>query len=747
MYKRICFVEIKRNEYGLYEGVQGPKTASIRAFLKANGVESSIYAEKSLSSINDTVDEIIALSDEMVVFVINENAIDINAVLIELIADVGVDEIYAIDSYSKKCDKNADYIFENPEEKLLALSGFTGEERTGIREVSPYREGTILARDILLNGIWLGDEGIKRSREVIADELEILKEIYAGDDAADGRALHFTGKAPDTKEDVLGIAEMVKERNVPGIVYCIPADINALSKEYTEDAYENIKFCIRISDEPTNKETEFLRSLLEKDRTYEVILKTELINKGSETGNILAEAIKSGKRFSLKLYGCADPENIEKSILDRAMDATRRYYSSYYKGHLKSRLGLYADVRTDGKVHHLMLDGEADDSYKIPFEVEYFNELMSVNSSVLVKGKERVRGQMEFDADGVAHEYCSDYKEFMNNAVEEMRNPSNLVISAGNKIYVNDLACGDEICLERMTYSQASKNIEVLKNRTEDNVMTLIRLDSREDLEMLKKDAEKFRENKGVGDLPLAYGLLENACRFLGKGQCGVERIPRLYCTADGSVSPCESCSELYGKESSAFDITRRCYASHEKNASQAGCYECMAKEACAGCSELPSFMKQEYCEIMRNKRYVLDYICLPHYLGRLKESIVGFGNIDNRKIRISNENMQYLVAETSDKNNEPYLYDFTSCVMVDEKYVLWSPVKNSFYGINKAFAIYIELLLERCKKENIVAEFSGYVGITENEADKMIAKMNRLLQSAGIFRNMPKANEKTGVN
>ena len=84
---------------------------------------------------------------------------------------------------------------------------------------------------------------------------------------------------------------------------------------------------------------------------------------------------------------------------------------------------------------------------------------------------------------------------------------------------------------------------------------------------------------------------------------------------------------------------------------------------------------------------------------------------------------------------------------MVDEKYVLWSPVKNSFYGINKAFAIYIELLLERCKKENIAAEFSGYVGITENEANEMITKMNGMLQRAGVLRNIPKSNEKIGVN
>jgi hypothetical protein len=740
MVKRVGFVEIKRNTHGLYEACQSLETANIRAFLKVNGIESSLYVEKKLSSINDVAEDILSVSDEILIFKINESASDLNKVLINVLMEFGSPEIYLITEDKKGFPPAAHFLGGNPESELMEI--LTGSDKSArpVCEISPYEEKTLLLREIADKGIYLGSEPMERIQNAIEKELKMLRDMYDGADDEEKKDIIFHGAPLKSKEELEALAEKIKKWETPYFTYHVPAGICALNDIYSGEMYENIKFIVRMDKEPAKAEVLFLKRLLEKGKISGIEASARLAEKNSAVGKAIGEAAESGIQFYVKLHGETREAELSKVVALRAFQPTRDFFATYSKGHLKSRIGMYADMMPAGKVHHLIID----EGTAIPLCADDFNELMSVNSSVLIEEEtdEDLPDTVYFDSDGIAHTGSRQYAEFIDKAVAEGRNPSNLIRRSGNSILVNDLAYGKEFGILRLTYSQAKENIERLKNEKDKNKITLIRIDTENDFKLLLEDAESFKDSRRIASLPLAYALLENACRFLGKNQCSVSKLPRMHCRADGSVSVCESSSDCFIEKREPFGIMQNYYVSHEKAGVERDCYKCKAHDACAGCSELPGYMKNDYCGIITERPYVLDYICLPHYLERLRETISGFADIDGERIRISTAHMVNLIDEKIDGGSAEYLYPFTACIICGGRYVLWSPVTNKYYRVSREFAVYIELLLRRVRPEEAVGHFAGYAGVDYEEAAKSIVRMNMMLSSAGAFMCKPQLQE-----
>ena len=736
MVKRVGFVEIKRNTHGLYEACQSLETANIRAYLKVNGIESSLYVEKKLSSINDVAEDILSVSDEILIFNINENSKELNKVLIRVLMEFGSPEIYLIAEDKKGFPDAARLLGEDPGRELLKILTGSDISARPAYGISPYEEKTVLLREIADKGIYLGADPMKRIQNVTEKELKMLRETYDGSDDEKIKALIFHGAPLQSEEELEALAEYIKKWETPYFTYHVPVRISALTGRCLDGISENIRFIVRIDKEITADEELFLKTLFAKEKVSEIESIARLAGKNSPLGKIIGEAADSGIQFSVKLHGNIKAEDLSKSVSLRAFQSTGAFFATYSKGHLKSRIGMYADIMPDGKVHHLIVD----EGKTIPLGADDFNELMSVNSSVLIEEMtdEEISDTVYFDSDGIAHTDSKQYDEFIDKAVADGRNPSNLIRKSGNRILVNDLAYGNEFSILRMTYSQAKENIECLKNEKDKNKITLIRIDTENDFRLLLEDAKRFKDSRRVSSLPLAYALLENACRFLGKNQCSAGRIPRMHCRADGSISACESSSDCFIEKRDSFGIMQNYYVSHEKSSVERDCYKCKSHDACAGCFELPAYMKTEYCGIINERQYVLDYICLPHYLERLKETISGFADIDDTRIKISTEHMVNLIDEKIKGSGVQYLYPFTVCIICGGRYVLWSPATNKYYGVSREFAVYVELLLRRVGQEEAIDYFAGYTGAAYEEAAKNIVRMNMMLSSAGAFMRKP---------
>lgn len=729
MDKNICFVELVRDLNGFFNATQTLETACIRTYLKKNGIESMIYIDDSLPVISDMSDDILSLSDEVLVFVVHDDCKDVMRTLISYIRDMEEVELYAIGSHLD-LGEEVMCIDSNPEAVLFQKFSKNAVSDTDIYCVSPYEEKVLSIRDISKCGIWLGrNKSETRSIETIEKELDIVNKIYDGLKDSEDKLIPFYGTYLDN-EYFIKIEEKVSKINYPFLYFILPIHESVFYENYELlEKTRQCKFIIQLENEVSDEMVVQFAKLIQEKKISKIVFPACWLEKKTQFIQMLVSAQKS-KLLRMVPVGKADSHKIDQEIRKVIFENTRERYLPLYRGFIKSRTGLYADVKLDGYVHHV----EISDKILEDAEKSFMNENVSLKSSVYIKDKKITEdtGMLYFDKNGIARNSLGEKTIF----AKENVNPSNIIMIDGNEVKINNLAYTSNDRIYQISYKNARKSFEQIKKRGEsDNVVYIFSILDGKDFELFLQDAEVYKNTHKMDETLLAYGYLENSCRFLGYLDCGVDKIPRMKIDDNGMVHLCDSSTEaLQHMSVSLFELSHNCFAKREKKFQERGCYECPTRNWCSKCSELPEYMDKKYCEIMKKHAYILDYVLMSSVFLKFASVNPVFRDVKPSEVTISNEYMFNLIADEIKGEVAPYLPKFTSIILCRDKYFLWSPKTNKYYNISKEFACLVELLLRRVKAEKLPELLAGTLNISVEESKEIISVILNTLKRAEIL-------------
>lgn len=741
MRRNICFVELKRNEFGLVSAMQSLETACIRDYLQKCDVKSSVYIEESMPSINDTAEDILSLSEDVIIFVVHKECEALTTVLVNYIMDLEDVEVCVIsDNAQLEFEYDVTLINKEIENKLVSMYGNTEKEgEVSVSTLSPYEDGMLLTRDYIKHGIWLGNKvrGL-RSIDVVKKEIDEVLSLY-GQDEEQKKFVSLQGLDIDDENYIEEVLKCVESKGSVGAVFVLPVTQKILS--YFRNfpmQLANVQFNIQFANKLEAGELEVFSSLAAAHKIHEVKIPAEWITKEDELLTLLVKEQKAGI-LNIKPYGSVDGSKISDEVKQSVLTNTMKQYYTFYNGYLKSRTGLYSGVKIDGYVHHLEA-GKLDSLSNI----QLLNETLSINSSIYLREEKNDVSNTTwvFDKNGIAYLEDENYNGYVEHMLENNINPSNLLILNDNKIYVNNYAYVVPSDFISIPYKEAKKNVAEMKERHQKDkrITYLIQLKDKEDYEIFLEDAISYRQNHTFEDLPLIYGFLENSCRFVTQNRCGVEKLPRIKLDNGEGIHFCDIKIEVNSKNSnSLFELSQDCLVKKEGVMLEKSCYDCPSSSWCAKCMELPDFLKNDYCEIIKKKAYILDYVTASYIYSGLIERNPRYFDLMPNEITVSNEYMFNLIPSTIESKVAPYFPKFTTLFICRDSYLLWTPVSTKYYNVSKQFAIVIELLLKRVEADRVPELLAGILNVNEEESYKMTESIFGTLKRVGVlYRDIP---------
>ena len=170
--RNICILKLEKNENGFFIAGQTAESACLRSWLKLNGINSMIYMDDTLPSLNDLAEDVLSVCEDILAIYIDEE----NKVLADALA------------YRLRELEDIDIVFlsgSKPEEVFYGLLPESSNKELSIMEVSPYEQKILFAQDAEKYGIWYGREnesGIKeyRNQNTIKTDINLINQAYSG---------------------------------------------------------------------------------------------------------------------------------------------------------------------------------------------------------------------------------------------------------------------------------------------------------------------------------------------------------------------------------------------------------------------------------------------------------------------------------------------------------------------------------------------------------------------------------------
>ena len=457
MNRSVCFTELIKDENGFYKAGQTMETAYIRTYLKENGIDSMIYVDESLPSINDMCDDILSLSDEVIVFVVNKECKEIMQILVSSIMELEDIETYIIGEILDIED--AVNLGLNPEQELAEILGETNNEELSILSVSPYRSGILQARDINQYGIWIGNNtyGMRSIDAIRADIQELIK-VYSGLSETKEKTVHFKGDFINNEEFLASIVEEISNSDINFLKFNLPVygDIiienNIISKSNSKFIY-SLKFEEALKEDKVDK----LINLIKCKKINEVYISASLFNQESKFISIILSAAKAHLIHIIPV-GEIEVENLSEEAVSVLLENTRRAYLPFYRGFINSRVGSYPVNKLDGYVRHLEISQDL-----LSEDNEFLNEVMKVNSSIYIKDKNfKIEDdKWTFNENGVVNINNKELKSIDSSIRNNNVNVSNIITMDDNSLHNNSLAYVSSSDIYEIPYKEGKKLLRI----------------------------------------------------------------------------------------------------------------------------------------------------------------------------------------------------------------------------------------------------------------------------------------------
>lgn len=734
----LCVLEFVRNENGFFVAAQSAATACLRSYLKWRGIHSIAYTDDTLPSLNDLAEDVLSIADDGLVLLGNEeNKLLVNALACRIaqLEELPIYLLYAGQDMNCQTEETVTTISDDhPEETLAQLLG-AGEGRP-LMVCSPYEQQIILPRDGEKFGIWFGRErsdGTLEYRNVgaIATDVEKIEEAFHGLHQEERKTVPCSGLFLRDKAYLAQVLACFSQSTAP-LRYLCPVSGSVLDACATD--VEAVAWSVSLEEDwEVEKDADTLERLLQAGKVAAVTMDGALLAQSHPLWQQLMTAADQGQ-LRLTIHGTI-PQTAE-AVWNNQLRATALRYVPFSKGFVKSRTGVYSGVVLDGYVKHVeVLTDQLDESM-----YQAINELASINSSIYwnhtVQGGDRGTA-LTFDQAGVATVEDPAYQADQGEKLRHNAIGSNLLRMVDDFLCVDNLAYTSPQQIREIPYLEGKRRITELEAAfgTPQAAFYLFTVDTPEDYACFLADAEQFKVTHTFAGLPLAYGYLKNYCRFMKSGTCMVDKLPRIQLTGDGKVYLCSDFDHPIGtQEQAIFELTQNCYVKKENQIKERDCNHCVARSWCTKCTQVPEFMA-DYCDIMRHRTYVIDYIMAGLVYLDMTSSIPVLRGRKPGAWKVTSEYM-YNLTDPADTGTElPYFPKF-SYLFTDggDLHVLWSAASGKFFRVSPQFALFSEMLFKRLPMAGIVERLQTALHMDAEENQTMIDTLAQVLNESGAM-------------
>ncbi|WP_346699041.1 hypothetical protein [Catenibacillus scindens] len=737
----ICVLELIKDEHGFFKASQTISTACLRSYLKQRGINSMIYTDDTLPSLHDLAEDVLSVSDDALALICNpDNEVLVNALAVR-IASLEDIPMYLIGARGNlNCMESETVVCipqEQPEIRLAELLQTDENPTRTLMECSPYAEQILLPQDAQKYGVWFGRErkdGQKEYREIqaIYNDIHIIQNAFNGLSQENKKVIPCAGTFITDRSYLEKVLSCFPEEDTPLCFVC-PVDGNLL--DCLPDTGTTVWKISLSNGWDYDKYSQSMLELLDRNKIASVRIETELLEKDGALWTRLADASRQ-QQIELELVGKWPQTGVNNQDVLLRSSAWR--YVPFSRGFLKSRTGVYTGVALDGYVKHIEVTSPLDRESLL-----CLNEVASINSSIYMNGMPEcpvTDGNRAFDQNGVAVIENSEYDTYRAQHLSVNAIESNLLRSQDGNLRINNLAYTSSQKIFELPYRQAKAKLpEMEKNfGLPEACFYIFTLDCAEDFACFLQDAETFQKRHTFYGLPLAYGYLKNYCRFLNSSSCSVDKMPRIQLTGDGNVYVCSNFAQPIGKISQAiFELTQSCYVKKETIIKQRDCAHCTARSWCAKCTQLPVFMEPEYCDIIKNRTHVIDYIMSSLVYIDMTSSIPSLKKAKPQDVQVTSESMFPLTGTEETGNELPYFPKF-SYLFTHQKdtYVLWSAASGKFFHISSQFALFAEMLFKRLPVAQIINHMHTLLDISVEESRTLCETITKTLnQSGALYR------------
>lgn len=705
MDRRICVIYLEKGKNGLYRTSNNINGAMLRALMKKYNIDSFQYVEDELPSVMECADDILATIDDDLVYIVNEENVQLSMAIAH--------EINQLEEINQYFIIESDIPFEIKIEDVKVLSGDYEQEILNLLDVDVkldthkveggievYSNNIVSMEKAGEVGVYIGRK--KKDTYMYRDVDEIYKEIDEINKRYEGiNALRIP----------LLTMEINQHPNYKEI-------INKLLTQYSQFSFEMLIAIDEVGNFINNSDNGRLFFKLDI-KTEDDIKKLISIKRPQNISSIrcnhglIRKSVQDFKKMMKYVvkndidtsFYCTDLrdywiEYLGNELKEFINDNHSENYNALSLGFTISQTCEYVGVSLVGSTKHIVLD-------KAQVSVENLlklNEFCSINSALHIYDAEgekstKLVDKYHFNRIGEVIRYDAFQNEKKEILMQHHMLPINMVtFSEGMPINVNGITNATGKKYHLMPYSQVD-----IKKKIDKEYMITLTLEKIEDLDKLLEDAEIFRETNKIAHSPLQYYNLQNVCRFMSRNYCQVEELPHFRVDQEGEIYPCiDNAISVGNMQEAYFDIKQNTYMYYEKEISRRQCTTCSAVAICTRCAYLPDFMKERFCDIMKTKNYVSDFVIESKVLPGIIRSCKGYEKVKIEDINISNEYM-FLYTKGEEYGKEvPYFAKYVFLTECKGMHTIWSPVTNKVYKISKEIFIIAECLLRRWKLEDI---------------------------------------------
>lgn len=601
---KIMFIYLKE-EFGVYKFSDEFNSACVRGYLNKNRIKCEQFIEDNLVNIIDSVDDIMVDESEKVVFFIDAKNIRISKILSKEIKDnyeetqiIWFGEIESCRQYLNEEIVDV-LIMENAKECLLNIAQKT--EVADIMGIAYIENDSVTSTNV--NG--------EKCEEIELYEDEVvgnskLKELLVKGFNKDYILQGIEKLAPIAKGRLIKIEtnDLLKISGIEDIVGKIgevflstTINIGSLNK----GNIRVLKQCpfkvvnVVIDGQAWKEGVELIAK--EKD----IIFNLKFVN---DDYKLLREIIEHFRDMTIGEIVIRDKNSGNYRYL--SVDGEKSLYKTAMLNGLNASItGFYPDNLIGNCSKHITVNKNVitDKDY------EYLKDFLGLNSAVIHR-TDREEGYLE-------------------NLVESEKN--NCYLSHYHKIDREDkIHIDDSNIMKRLNfvnYANVTTNLED----------SYLRIETKEDIEALLKDAKFFKET-GVIKECIAKSKIENECRWAFNGSCKLKTLARFDVNESGDVKPCRGCSKVIGNIKDGYSHNlRNVYRDMDKIHITRECSKCEINDSCSKCSMmLDTIEDSSYCSIRRSNPEISEYFIKKNILGYLINSTSTFNKIDMKDIKFS---------------------------------------------------------------------------------------------------------------
>lgn len=226
-----------------------------------------------------------------------------------------------------------------------------------------------------------------------------------------------------------------------------------------------------------------------------------------------------------------------------------------------------------------------------------------------------------------------------------------------------------------------------------------VMLKNKEDFDLFVSDLTDLYNTGRITEKRLYVPEIVDLCRFMNCQNCSIEYMPRMR-IFDSKIYPCHNSDYCAGSIDEPF-FKKMINIKHSKaeEEKKRGCSECSTAMKCSRCLAVPEYLKDKFCDFIRDEK---DYLYL---IGM----VIAAKLLCNCGVFKSVEEIRAVTAGNSStlgEESRKFSLRYDSFMFSDDnKYILFTFEKGKIYSVNKQFFELAELAARGYKVSEVAEQ------------------------------------------